>query len=261
MRFRILPLKEISTKGYQVRFESGRENIEDLIESIRENGLICPLTVSKRENKYYLISGNRRLKAIKKLGWKELPCAILEEIGDEDLLIKSIVENIERLNLTPLERAKGFQELRDAYKIKEEEIAKKTGRTQSDISNHLRLLKRLHHKVLEYLHKGKITFGHAKVLMGLEDKNKQLSLAKEVIKRGLSVEDTMVLVDLARPGEELTEREKELNAIERDIMRHLRKEWKKKINIRTGKKEEKLLVSFSSRKELKGLLSRLSQAL
>lgn len=104
--FRILPLKEISTKGYQVRFESGRGNIEDLAESITNNGLICPPPVFKKGDKYYLISGNRRLRAIKKLGWEELPCAILEEMGDEDLLVKSIVENIERLSLAPLARDK-----------------------------------------------------------------------------------------------------------------------------------------------------------
>lgn len=261
MRFRNLPLKEISTKGYQVRFESGRENIEDLAESIEKNGLICPPTISKKGDRYYLISGNRRLRAVKKLGWKEIPCVILEEIGDEDSLVKSIVENMERLDLTPLEKAKGFQELKDTYHVTEEEIAQKTGRDRTDISHHLRLLKKLHHKVLEYLHKGKITFGHARVLMKLEDKNKQISIAKEVIKRDLSVEDTAALVDLSRPKEELTEREKELNAIERDIMSHLKKDWRKKVNIHTGKKEEKLLVTFSSREELKNLLSRLLRAL
>ena len=261
MRFKILPVKDISTEGYQVRFETGKEDIESLIESIKKNGLICPPTVSRKGDKYYLISGNRRLAAIKKLGWKELPCVVLEEMGNEDLLIKSIVENIERLDLTPLERAKGFQELKKTYRITEEEIAKRTGRSQPDISNHLRLLKRLHYKVIEYLHKGKISFGHAKILMGLEDREKQLAIAREVIDRGLSIKDTALMVDLARPKEELTEREKELNAIERDIMSHLKSDWRQKVNIRTGRKTEKLLVTFSDRAELKNLLSRLLRAL
>ncbi len=203
MHFKILPLKDISTKGYQVRFESGQENIDDLAESIETNGLICPPTVSKKGDKYYLISGNRRFKAIKELGWKELPCAVLEEMGNKDLLVKSIVENMERLDLTPLERAEGFKELKATYHATEEEIAQKTGRSRSNISDHLRLLNKLHHKVIGHLHKGKITFGHAKVLMMLEDRNEQLSITRKIISRDLSVKDTALLVKLAMRQEAL----------------------------------------------------------
>ncbi len=261
MNFKILNLSQIEAGKYDLRFKSIKKEIDSLADSIKKNGLICPPTVSKKGNKYYIISGNRRFKAVKKLGWKEMPCAVLEEVGDKESLVKSVVENIERVNLSPLERAKAYRELIEEYGSTEEELAEKIGVSRPAISNHLRLLGKLNSYVLEWLHQGKIFFGHALILMKLEDKKKQLEICKRVIDEDLSIKDTALLVDQARPVGELTEREKELNKIEKDIMKSLKNEWGKKINIRQGRKAEKLMVEFTTREELRELLEKISKSL
>ena len=208
-----------------------------------------------------MLAGFRRLRALDKLGWKEIPCAILDVKGDRDALIKGIVESIERLDLSPLERARGFDELIDNYGSTQSEIADKTGRSQGYISQHIRLLKNLNPKVLRYLHDGKITFGHARALIRLEDQEKQLEIADRIIAEQLNVKEAELVVDLARPERELTDREKELNTIERDVMKKLSKEWRTRIIIRQGRKREKILINFSDRSELKEMLSRIVAAL
>ncbi len=261
MRYQVIPRSKIKVTGYRLRFKSGREDIDDLATSIERNGLICPLAVSRQGNNFSLVAGERRLSACEKLGMKEIPCVILDEGGKAEALIKGIVENIERLDLSPLERAKGFEEAIAVYGETEEEIAGKIGRSQSYVSHHLRLLKRLHPAILQYLHKAELTFGHAQTLMTLDDREKQLEIAEKVVKDDLTVQDTWVLVDLARPTKDLTDREKALNEIERDIIKEFKKEWRRKINIKQGKKEETVTIRFASRGELLGLAKRIIKAL
>lgn len=260
MKFQLIPRDKIRIGEYQLRFRSGVMKIEDLARSIKQNGLICPLAVSRKGDYYSLIAGERRLLACEKLGWEEIPCVILDQEGDADILIQGIVENIERIDLSPLERAEGFEEVIDVYGTTEEEVAEKIGRTQSYVSHHRRLLRKLNPAVLKYLHEGKLTFGHAQALMTLDDLEKQLEIANKVVMDELTVKDTWLLVDLARPLKELTENEKELNAIEEDLMQEFKKEWRKSINVRTGKKRETVLLRFGSRDEIRELARRLLAA-
>ena len=261
MYLKEIKVSDIIIGKYKLRFKTGKKDIDDLAISINLHNLICPLIVVKRGDKYELHSGHRRLEAIKKLGWEKILVIIKEKIKEKDMVVQALVENIERLDLTPLERAKAYEEMIKELNITQEQVSSRTGRSRSEIANHLRLLKRLNIYILDWLQEEKISFGHAKVLMEVEDKKKQLEICKEVIDKQLSIIDTALLVDQARPIGELTEREKELNKIERDIIKSLKNEWRKKINIRQGKKEEKLMVSFKDRKELKNLLLRLSKAL
>jgi len=261
MQLKKVRVNDIITGKYQMRFNTAKKDIDGLARSIKMNGLLCPPSATRKGSKYILAFGHRRLAAVKKLNWKEVDLIILDGVNEKDLVIKTLVENIEKVDLTPLEKAKAYQNMIEELKVTQYELADRCGRDQSEIANHIRLLSRLNNYILDWLEKDKISFGHAKVLMALEDKNKQLEICKEVIEKDLSIRDTALLVDRARPRGELTEEEKELNKIESDIMRGFRSEWRSRINIRQGKKEEKLVVSFKDREELKDLIRRLSRIL
>ncbi len=261
MQLKKVRIKDIITAKYQMRFNTATKDIDSLACSIKMNGLLCPPSATIKGSKYVLVFGHRRLEAVKQLNWKELTIIVLDGMAEKDLVVKTLVENIEKVNLTPLEKAKAYQNMIEELGITQQELADRCGRSQSEIANHIRLLNRLNHHILVYLEKGDISFGHAMILMMLEDKNKQLEICGKVIANDLSIRDTSLLVDRARPHGELTDEEKELNKIESDIMKSFKSEWLSRINIRQGKKEEKLVVSFKNRHELKDLLSRLSRIL
>ncbi|MCD6310902.1 MAG: ParB/RepB/Spo0J family partition protein [Elusimicrobia bacterium] len=261
MRLKKVSVNDIITAEYQMRFKTINKEIDSLARSIHINGLLCPPSVTIKKNKFVLVFGHRRLEAVKKLNWKELTVIILDGVKDKDLVVKALVENIEKLSLTPLEKAKAYQNMIEELDITHQELADRCGRDRSEISHHIRLLSCLNQNILNWLQQWKISFGHARILMILSDKNKQLEICREVIAKDLSIRDTSLLVDRARPRGELSDEEKELNKIESDIMKSFKNEWRKRINIRQGRKEEKLVVSFKDRNELKDLIRRLSRIL
>ncbi|MCD6311632.1 MAG: ParB/RepB/Spo0J family partition protein [Elusimicrobia bacterium] len=261
MQLKKIRVNDIITAKYQMRFNTATKDIDSLARSIRMNGLLCPPSATSKGSKFVLAFGHRRLEAVKKLNWKEITIIVLDEMNERDLVIKTLVENIEKVDLTPLEKARAYQNMIEELDITQQDLEHRCGRSQSEIAHHIRLLSRLNQHILVYLEKDKISFGHAKVLMMLDDKNKQLEICREVIEKDLSIRDTSFLVDRARPVVELTDEEKELNKIESDIMKSFKSEWRKRINIRQGKKEEKLIVSFKDSAELRDLLQRLSRIL
>jgi ParB family chromosome partitioning protein len=261
MHLKKVRIKDIVTSEYQMRFKTETKDIDSLARSIQANGLLCPPSATLKGKKYLLVFGHRRLEAVKKLKWDDINLIIMDGAEEKDIVVKALVENIEKLDLTPLEKAKAYQNMMEELDVTQQELAEKCGRERSEISHHIRLLSRLNHNILDWLQKDKISFGHAKVLMILDDKNKQLEICKEVIDKELSIRDTSLLVDRARPASELSDGEKEFNRIESDIMRTFKSEWRSRINIRQGKKEEKLIVSFKDREELKDLIKRLSKIL
>ncbi len=173
MYLKKVKVSDIIVGKYQMRFKSGKMDIEDLAKSIKINGLLCPPSVSSKGKKYVLVFGHRRFEAIKNLKWKEITAIVLEEMEDKDLVIKTLVENIEKVDLTPLEKAKAYQNMIEELKITQEDLASRCGRNRSEIAHHIRLLNRLNTYVFDWLHQGKVSFGHAKVLMELEDKKKR----------------------------------------------------------------------------------------
>jgi len=236
MHLKKVSVNDIITGKNQMRFNNAKKDIDNLARSIKMNGLLCPPSATSKGSKYVLAFGHRRLAAVKKLNWKEVTIIVLDGMDEKDLVVKTLVENIEKVDLTPLEKAKAYQNMLEELDITQQELEHRCGRSRSEIANHIRLLNRLNHHILNWLEEGKISFGHAKVLMMLDDKNKQLEICGEVVEKDLSIRDTALLVDRARPREELTEEEKELNKIESDIMRAFKNEWRKRINIRQGKK-------------------------
>lgn len=261
MKLLMIDRGKIKIEGYRLRFKSGRMDIEDMVHSIKTHGLLCPIVVAKDDDSFQLIAGERRLRAMDRLGWKKIPAIDKESEGGADILIMGLVENIVRLNLSPLERAMAMQEIIETYRYTQEQLAEELGVDRSTAAHFLRMIDTLHPQVLKYVHESSITFGHAKVLMKLKDQDAQLKIANRIVADGLTINQTALLVDQARPPSELSPEEKELNAVERDIERVVGPRWWEDISIRQGKNKEQLTVNFNDRKNLKELLLKILEAL
>jgi len=184
-----IPLEKIEPNPYQPRKEFSHLSQEELINSIKEYGIIEPLILTKGEqDKYQIIAGERRFRAAQFLGMKTVP-GIVRQASEIEKLEISLLENVQRRDLNPIEKAKAYQRLIDEFNLTEEEIAKKMGKARSTISNTLRLLS-LPLAVQGAIGEEKISEGHAKALMSLEDKDKQEMLLRRILGLGLTVRET-----------------------------------------------------------------------
>jgi len=182
-----IPIAQITRNPFQPRQEFNAEELSELQESIRATGLLQPITVRRRAGRdgFELIAGERRLRAAKTLGWKEIP-AIIKEIDDRTLLTLALVENLQRTDLNPIEEGEGYHRLADEFGLTQQQIAETVGKDRSTVANMLRLLQ-LPDRARQLLQEGQLTMGHAKVLLGLEDAEKIVSLALEIVAEGLTV--------------------------------------------------------------------------
>ncbi len=188
-----IPIKQIITNPYQPRSNFNEENISELAESIKNIGIVQPITVRKIENeKFQLIAGERRLRASKKIGFKTIP-AFIKNSNDEEMLEIALVENIQRKDLDPIEIALSLKRLIDEVSLTQEQLSKKLGKKRSTISNYIRLLK-LDPIIQTGIRDGFLSMGHGRSIINVEDKNIQLRVYKEIIRRELSVRKTEALV-------------------------------------------------------------------
>lgn len=185
---RSVAVEEIRPNPFQPRSEVTVEELGELVESIRENGLLQPLVVRPSADGWELVAGERRWRALRELGWDRAP-AVVRELEDEQMLVLALVENLQRENLSALEEARGYERLMDGFGLTQREVAERVGKDRSTVSNLLRLLT-LGDKIHALLERGELTAGHARALLGLEDPEERLSLAAEVVAEGLSVRAT-----------------------------------------------------------------------
>ena len=178
---------------YQPRKEFNPEKLKDLVASIKEKGVIQPISVRKIGiDKYELIAGERRLRATKEAGFTKIP-AILKDVKDEDMLELALIENIQRDDLNSIEEAAAYKRLIDEFGLTHDEMSKKVGKDRSTITNALRLLN-LPAKIQDYVSRETISMGHARVLLGIENANMQYTICENIIKKGLSVRQSESLV-------------------------------------------------------------------
>lgn len=187
-----LPLEDVEVvrikpNRFQPRVEFDAGTIKELRSSIKQNGLIQPLVVRRALGGFELVAGERRLRAIKDLGWEKVP-VVIRELSDEAMLVLALVENLQRENLNPVEEALAFQQLIDRFGFTQQAVAKRLGRNRSTIANTLRLLT-LPVPIRNLLSAGKLTAGHARAVLAVEDEKSQLRLANEIVKLGLSVRE------------------------------------------------------------------------
>ncbi len=172
---------------FQPRLEFDAEKLEELVASIKEKGVVQPVIVRPAGGEFELIAGERRLRAAKSLGMHKLP-AIVKNVGDGEALELGIVENIQRENLNPIEEAAAYRSLAEKFRLTQDEIAKKVGKSRSAVANSLRLL-RLPKDIQDDVAAGKLTAGHAKVLLTLEEEGRQRTLRTLIVSRGMSVRE------------------------------------------------------------------------
>lgn len=184
-----IPIAQVGRNPFQPRTEFNAEELLELQESLKASGLLQPITVRRRPGKdgFELIAGERRLRAATKLGWKEIP-AIIKEIDDRTLLTLALVENLQRADLNPIEEGEGYYKLSQDFGLTQQQIAETVGKDRTTIANMLRVLQ-LPSSTRKLLQEGKLTMGHAKVLLGLEDHSKISALANEVVRDGLTVRE------------------------------------------------------------------------
>ena len=187
-----MDIESLTPNLFQPRKNFDKDKMEELKESIKKHGIIQPIVVRKIANGYETVAGERRLKAAKEIGLKKIP-AIIKSINNEKSLEIALVENIQREDLNPVEQANAFKRLIDEFKLTQQELAEATGKSRALVTNTIRLLK-LNPEIQKNISEGKISFGHAKLLLSIEDEEVQKAVCDRIIANDLSVRDTERLI-------------------------------------------------------------------
>lgn len=185
-----LPIKDIRPNPFQPRQDVDPASLEELVSSIKQAGLLQPIVVRRANGGgggYELIAGERRLRACQQLGWERIP-AVQREADDRTLLTLALIENLQRDDLSPVDEARGYDRLIAEFSLAQQDVADAVGRDRSTVANALRLLK-LPAAVLQMLHEGQLSVGHARALLAIEDPRVATNLAREAVAQGLSVRE------------------------------------------------------------------------
>jgi ParB family chromosome partitioning protein len=185
---RELPIGNVLPNPYQPRTHVDEAALVELTASIEASGLLQPVIVRPRNGKFELIAGERRLRAIQRLGWAKIS-AVVKDVDDQTLLTLALIENLQRNDLTCIDEAAGYQRLGEEFKLPHAEIARLVGRDRSTVANRLRLLK-LPDEVKELVQEGKLSEGHARALLAVEKESEVVRLAQEAADQGWSVRET-----------------------------------------------------------------------
>ena len=260
-----ISLDKISTNPFQPRTDFNKEELEELTTSIENLGIIQPITVRKLGNdKYQLISGERRLRASKMAGKKEIP-TFIRIANDQQMLEMALVENIQRSNLNPIEVSLSYQRLMTECKLTQEQCSERVGKKRSTVANFLRLLK-LPEEIQSSLQKGELSMGHARALINIKDSETQLNIFHDAIANGFSVREVEQMVKtFAEIGYKRTS--KEITATlpislpfsSQQMIHNLGKYLAKEVEIkRTKKGKGKLIIPFKSDEDLNQLIEQLN---
>ncbi len=194
-----LPVSELRPNPFQPRASLDSKSLEELVASIRENGLLQPVVVRPaQDGGWEIVAGERRFRAVQELGWSEVP-VVVHEVDDRMMLVLALIENLQREDLNPLDEARAYRRLVDEFGLTQAQVAERVGRDRSTVANTLRLLS-LPESVRELLASGAITAGHGRALLGLNDQARVIELAKAAAKTGLSVREVERRVRQRRSG-------------------------------------------------------------
>ena len=244
-----VPTRSLEPNPYQPRSVFAPGPLAELVASLRETGMVQPILVRRRGDRYQIIAGERRHRAAQALGLPTVP-VVVRDVPDDRLLELALVENIQRAELTPLEEAHAYERLQRELGLTQEEIAKRVGKERPTIANVLRLL-RLTREARDLLVEGKIDAGHARALLALERPEDQAALAREAARKGLSVREVERRVALLRapPGKKETRRDPNTKAAEE----RLRAALGARVEIRRAGKKGVLRIPFATEAELQRL--------
>jgi ParB family transcriptional regulator, chromosome partitioning protein len=249
-------IDRLTPSRFQPRRDFSEEALADLARSIREVGIIQPIVVVTRGEKYEIVAGERRWRAARMAGLARVPITVREKSSDRDLLEAALVENLQREDLNVLEAAEGYARLREEFQLTQEKIAERVGKDRATVANTLRILK-LSSPVRERIRSGELSAGHARALVALAATDDQEQLAEEIVRRALSVRQTEKRVArMAAPGRVLAERRRD--PFTRDAEEKLSRRLQTKVRIVRKRRGGKIEIGFGSEEELIGLYERLS---
>ncbi len=248
-----IDINDIKPNKDQPRKTFDEEKIGELADSIKEHGLIQPIILRKSGKGYEIVAGERRWRACRKAGLKEIPC-IIKELTDEQNMLIAIIENMQREDLNPIEEAEGVSQMITVFGMTQEEVSKSVGKSRPYITNVLRLLK-LPEEVQTMVSEGQLTAGHARALAGLSSKKKQIELANKIAKEGLSVRETEKLMKeegtaAKKPAKRKAEKNADVKRVEEDLKMALGT----KVNLSQNGKKGKIEIEYYSREELERLI-------
>ena len=257
-----LPISKVEPRLEQPREYFDQEALQELADSIAQYGLIQPITARKLDSGYYqIIAGERRWRAARLAGLQEVPVRVIEA-DDRRTAELALVENLQREDLNPVEEAKGYRTLMEEYGLTQEETAKSVGRSRPAVANALRLLS-LSKPVLELLEKGELSAGHARALVPIQDGEKQLAAAKEVIDKALSVRKTEQLAGRMCREDRQTGKE-DSGGVKVDycaeVSRQLSAALGRKVLLVDGKKTGRIEIEFYGADDREALISLLEKA-
>ena len=241
---------------FQPRQDFAADALESLAASIREQGIVQPIVVVPRGDKFEIVAGERRWRAAAKAGLTRVPVVIRERRSDKELLELSLVENLQREDLNPLEAAAAYARLKEEFHLTQEDVARRVGKDRATVANALRLLK-LPFSVREKIRDGSLSGGHARALAGLVSADDQERLADEILRRALSVRQTEKRVASFSSEGKVT-RERRSDPFTRDAEEKLTRRLKTRVKIARSRRGGKIVISFGSEEELMGLFDRLS---
>ncbi len=243
-----LKIAEVEPNREQPRKIFDQESLEELAESIKEYGLIQPIVVTPKEGYYSIVAGERRWRASKIAGIKEIPAIIREDNKRVNSEI-SLIENMQREDLNPYEKALGIKTLIDSYGLSQEEVAKKLGKGRSTIANWVRVLN-LEPRVLEMAKEGKITEGHCKALLAITDPEAQYQTAIHLLERGSTVRQ----VEKKAKIKETREEQQRNHILYKSIEDNFQSFFGTKVKLDAGKRRGKIIIEYTSNDDLERIL-------
>ena len=247
-----LNINEVEPNRNQPRKNFKQDALEELAESIKEYGLIQPIIVTKKDDYYSIIAGERRWRACKLAGLTEIPAIIRDDDERKNTEI-ALIENIQREDLNPYEKALGIKNLMENYGLTQEDVAKKLGKSRSAIANTVRTLN-LDPRVLELVKQGKLTEGHCRSLLAITDPEKQYMTALNIIERGTTVREIEQRNKKINAKKVSKEELKRVNILYNDIENTFQGFFGTKVKINPGKKKGKIVIEYASNEDLERIL-------
>ena len=244
-----LSINEVEPNRNQPRKRFDEETLEELAESIKTYGLIQPIIVTKKDGYYEIVAGERRWRACKKAGLKEIQVIVREDDEKKNKEI-SLIENIQREDLNAVEKAEGMKTLMEEYSLTQEQISKILGKSRSSIANTVRILN-LDKRVLELAKMGKLTEGHCRALLAIEDGDKQLEMALRIIERGDNVREAEQKAGVKK---KLKKKDQKYEALFKDIEDSFQSFFGTKVSLKAGQKKGKIIIEYKSNEDLERLL-------
>ena len=251
-----IKLNEIEPNRNQARKVFEEEALDELAESIKEYGVIQPIIVTKKDGYYEIVAGERRWRASKKAGMKTIPAIVRDDNTRENMEI-SLIENVQREDLNPIEKARGLRTLMDGYNLTQEQVAKKIGKSRSVVANSVRLLN-LDERVMKLALEGKLSEGHCISLLSIEDKDDQYKMAEYLVETGETVRDAGNKIKRANKLKKINKNDKtkdtNYTAIYKDIEDQFRGFFGTKVKLDAGVRSGKIIIKYSSNEDLERIL-------